>query len=455
MTENLQPNATEIEGSVLGAILSSPGIADQVIPMLPPMAFYDDKHEQIYKAITEMHKLNQPIDILTLSKFLNEKKILQALGGAYFISTLTNKVLNEENTLFHAQVILDKYAQREIIRICQVAISRSLDTYEVGAAYQSLKNGIDEVDGMLNKQSKNVSFSALVDKSVDQYREREAKRLAGGDIGIPTGLTDLDNEIGGYQDGKLIIIGARPSMGKTAFILHGAKAAALRKYRPAIFSLETEDVKLVDRMIIAESDVNAYHYRFGTMSEAEMRAVLAAQDKLRTLDIDIDDSSSSSVSRIRSKCRVLKKKNLLDIVYVDYLQLVESEGGQNREQEVAKISRGLKKLARELKVPVVLLVQLSRETEKRNDKKPHLTDMRESGAIEQDADVVMFPWRPSYYDPNAMIEGTDVSWEGKGAMVIAKNKEGQCGDVKFHHNKNLTKFYDYNHGKIEVNEDPF
>jgi replicative DNA helicase len=442
MIDQKMPNAIELEAVVLGAILQESGLGDEIFPLLPPLAFYDDKHEIIYRAILEMSKdTGKKVDSLTLGQFLNSKKLLDQAGGFQYLSQISQGYVTEEHVIFHAHLIRDRYLQRLIINGCSGTMQRAFDGFEVADAYDNLRKLIDEVDGILSNNSKDDSFGSIVERSITRAQTREEIVKKGGHLGIPTGLTDLNKQIGGWQPQKVYIVGARPSMGKTALMLHFAKSAAKALEPPAVFSLETDDLSLVDRVIIGESGVKAQNFRMGLMDEMEWRQVRDAQIRIKDLHIHIDDTSSVTVSRIRAKCRHLQKKGKLKVLFLDYVQLMEGEEGNNREQQLSKISRGLKRLARDLNIPVVLLAQLSRKVEDKEGKKPGMSDIRECGSLEQDADVIMFPWRPSYYKKDAM-DGNE-SWKNKGALVIVKNKEGATGDVKFTHNSNLTQFYDY------------
>ncbi len=440
----IPPQACDLEEAVLGALMIESEAIDGVVG-LKPSHFYKDAHQKIFESILNLRSKNNPIDILTVLEELKKKKYLDDVGGPYYISILTSKVASASHVNFHAKVIKQKFIQRELIRISSEIYKKAYeDNCDIDDLIDFYNNFIDKIVSDISDISSGKAWNDLLKETIKLAETREALRKKGEVLGIKTPLKILTKYTGGWQNGELIVLAARPSQGKTALCIAILKEAAFMNEAPCLFSLETVDTKLADRIIVGESQVNYDNYKMGFMEPSEWVQITNAYSKLLNLDIYIDDKSNASMDYIKSKCRILKKKNKCSIILIDYLQLAQEEKTKNtiREQEVAIMSRKAKLMAKELNVPVIILSQVNRGVETRNgDKRPQLSDLRESGAIEADADVVMFIYRAEYY---GFLEDQDGnSTKGIGELIVAKNKEGKIGTIKFRYNESLTQINDY------------
>ncbi len=431
----IPPQARELEEAVLGAIMLEKSAFDTVIEILKEECFYVEAHQRIFSAMTKLSAKSMPVDILTVVEELRLAEELETVGGPFYVTKLTNAVVSSANIEAHARIVLQKFIQRELIRISGEIISDAYeDSTDVFTLLDAAESKLFEVTNTHLRNNYDTIHAALAKtiKRIDELRTRNE------DInGVPSGFPSLDKITNGWQNTDLIILAARPSVGKTAFALNLARNAALHPSHPtpvALFSLEMSSGQIVQRMLSAESDVPLEKISRGKLEEHEMRQLYTQGiDRLSKAPVFIDDTPALNIFELRAKCRRLKNKHNLGLIIIDYLQLMSGTGDNrngNREQEISKISRDLKGLAKELGVPVVALSQLSREVEKRKDanKMPQLSDLRESGAIEQDADLVMFLYRPEYYDVTSNEFGE--SNKGETHVKIAKHRNGMLDIIK-------------------------
>jgi replicative DNA helicase len=441
------PQAKELEEAVLGAIMLEKSAFDTVVEILKPECFYVDSHQRIFRAMQSLANKSQPIDILTVVEELRSKEELDVVGGPYYVTRLTNSVVSSANIEAHSRIVLQKFIQRELIRISGEIISDAYeDSTDVFDLLDQAESKIYEVTSTHLRNNYETIDSVLV-KTIQRIEDLRHKNE---DItGVPSGFPSLDRVTYGWQSTDLIILAARPSVGKTAFALNLARNAALHPTKPtpvAVFSLEMSAGQLVQRILSAESEIWLEKISRGKMEEHEMKQLYARGiQRLAQAPIFIDDTPALNIFELRAKCRRLKNANNIGLIIIDYLQLMSGTGenrNSNREQEISNISRSLKGLAKELQVPIVALSQLSREVEKRKDgnKMPQLSDLRESGAIEQDADMVCFLYRPEYYDVTSNEMGE--SNRGETHVRIAKHRNGSLETIKLRALLHIQKFVD-------------
>ena len=384
--------------------------------------------------------------MLTTTQRLKDKNILDEVGGPGYITELTRHVSSAAHIEQHARIIQDKFLQREMIRMLSELINEAYkdDTDELEMMYAAHTQTIDD---LMAGNAGMMHIREILKLTTEDIQERQRQVLAGETAGVTTGLADLDRLNSGWQPGDLIVVAARPSMGKTAIALNlFTKAPAVHGKKICMFSLEMENIKLSQRLILSYGGIERDNMKSGKMTDGDWKAYNSALHDLEQLPIYIDDTAATTIKYIDAVVRNKIRKGECDLVVIDYLQLVESPSGygnKNREREVAEISRGLKKTAKTAGVPVILLAQLNRALENRDDKKPRLADLRESGAIEQDADIVIFPWRPCYYDADA-TDSVGTSLQNVMFLEIAKYREGRVGTILARHNEDLTQFFDYN-----------
>jgi len=434
MADRLPPQNMEAEQAVLGAIFLEPSSLTLASEILMPEDFYRGAHQRIFNAMLKLSDKGQAVDLITVTEELAATKLLEDTGGISFLSELAGSVPTAANIEYYAKIVEEKSLLRRLIR---TATSIAQDSYtredEVEDLLGEAEKSILEVS-----QRKNVgAFHHIKDVLVSTYDNIEIMHNRVGDItGIATGFAELDKMTAGFQRNDLIIVGARPSVGKTAFALNIAQNVATKTdEKVAIFSLEMGAEQLVMRMLCAEGNIDAQRLRTGSLTDEDWGKLTMAMGSLSNAGIYIDDTPGLRVNEIRSKCRRLKQEHGLGMILIDYLQLVLGSGrsGENRQQEVSEISRSLKALARELQVPVIALSQLSRGVEQRQDKRPMMSDIRESGSIEQDADIVAFLYRDDYYDKES---------ENKNIIeiIIAKQRNGPTGTVSLAFVKEYNKF---------------
>ncbi len=440
----LPPQAVDLEEAVLGALmLEKEALNSNSVEILQPNSFYKESHQKIFACIRDLFGRTEPVDILTVTQELKKRGELDLVGGAYFITQLTNRIASAANIESHARIILQKYIQRELIRISSEIIT---DAYDETTDVLSL---LDKAEASLfgiaenNLKSNYSNMTELVQLAMEQIAK--AKDNENGVIGVPSGFTSLDRYTAGWQPSDLVIIAARPAMGKTAYVLSLARNAAVDFKKPvAFFSLEMSSIQLVTRLISAESGISSEKLRSGDLKAYEIQQIQTKINQLSDAKIFIDDTPGLSVFDLRAKARRLKSKNDIQMIIIDYLQLMTAggDGRGNREQEISAISRSLKSIAKELNIPVLALSQLSRAVESRGgDKKPQLSDLRESGSIEQDADMVQFIHRPEYYNLQEDADGN--STQGVANIIIAKHRNGAVGEVKLKFIDYLAKFEDF------------
>jgi replicative DNA helicase len=439
----LQPQAVELEEAVLGAMMLEKEALSQVIDILKPESFYKPAHQSVYRAIVELFKNSEPVDILTVVSQLKKAGELEIAGGAFAISQLTNRVASSANIEYHARIVAQKFLQRELIRLSTDTIHRSYEesTDVFDLLDTATKNIFELVDANVRKQ--HDKMSTLVAEAIKQIEI--AGTQTSGVTGVPSGFTALDRVTSGWQRSDLVVLAARPGMGKTAFVLTIARNASVEFSRPtAVFSLEMSSLQLVNRLISGEAELNQEKIRKGNLEPYEWQQLNSRIGSLTKAPLYIDDTPALSIFELRAKARRLKENFGIEMIIIDYLQLMTagSDNKGNREQEISYISRSLKGLAKELNIPIIALSQLSRSVEQRatGSKRPQLSDLRESGAIEQDADMVLFIYRPEYY---GLIEDENGnSTKGRAEVIIAKHRNGSLEDVPLRFIGQFAKFAD-------------
>lgn len=447
----LPPQAPDLEEAVLGALMLEKNALNTVVEFLKPEHFYADAHKEIYQSIIDLFKASEPVDMRTVVNQLRKNAKLELVGGAYIIAELTAKVSSAANIEYHARVIIEMAIKRELIHIAsQIHHDAYEDTTDVFELLDKTEQSVFEIsDSNLRKNYDNMRN--LMARAIQELQI--LKDHKDGLTGVPSGFTSLDRITSGWQKSDLVIIAARPGMGKTAFVVSSLRNAAVDfKIPVAIFSLEMASVQLVNRMISAEAELEGDKIRRGNLADHEWTQLVHKTSRLSSAPIFIDDTPALSILELRAKCRRLKAEHNVQLIVIDYLQLMRGELGGNREQEIASISRALKGIAKELNVPVLALSQLSRGVETRGgDKRPQLSDLRESGSIEQDADIVMFLYRPEYYKITVDEEGMPT--QGMAEVIVAKHRNGSTGTAKLKFIGKFTKFADFD--APSSHENPF
>lgn len=433
------PQALPLEEAVLGALMLDREALPMVMDLLSPESFYLEAHQHIYRAIIKLFERSNPVDLLTVTEELRGSGDLEKIGGGYYLVELSHRVASAANIEYHARIIAQKHIQRELIRISNATIR---DAYEdTTDVFRLLEKTEADFFGIAHKKAKTASKISDLTPAVLLEAEA-AMNHVGETVGIPSGLSALDKESGGWRSPDLVIVAGRPAMGKTALALKLAIGAAESGTPVAVFSLEMSRSQLVHRMVCMKAGVNGQSARNGKLSKDDFRRMCEAQGPVDALPIYIDDTPALSIMEVRAYARRLKMQRGIGLVIVDYLQLMTGGGerGQNREQEVARISAGLKSLAKELEVPVIALAQLSRAVETRGgSKRPQMSDLRESGAIENDADMVIFPYRPEYY--GILEDENGSSLKGVSELIIGKNRHGRCCPVMVGFNDTSARFH--------------
>lgn len=434
LLDRIPPQNLEAEQAVLGAVLLDGDALVTAMERIGSEDFYGTKHQYIFEAMIELAEANDPVDLVTLTNRLQDKQQLEQIGGVSYLTQLANSVPTAANVDYYAQIIEEKSLMRRLIRAAsQIASTGYTSSEAVGSLLSDAEQRIMEI----SQRRSNSGFVSIRDVLMEVFDRVEfLYQHKGGATGIASGFRDLDKMTSGFQRSDLIIVAARPSVGKTAFALNIAQNVGVReKETVAIFSLEMGASQLVQRMICAEANVDANRLRTGFLENDDWEKMTMAIGTMAEANIYIDDSPAVTVADIRAKCRRLKKEKGLGMILIDYLQLIHGRGkaGDNRQQEVSEISRTLKQIARELEVPVIALSQLSRGVEQRQDKRPMMSDLRESGSIEQDADIVAFLYRDDYY--NQETEKKNII-----EIIIAKQRNGPVGTVELAFLKNYNKF---------------
>lgn len=447
--DRVPPQARDLEEAVLGSMMLDKEAVAEVIDILKPESFYVEAHQHIYEAIHDLFAKSQPVDILTVCEQLRSNGKLDEVGGAFAVSQLTMRVASTANIEYYARIVAEKYIMRELIKssteIIKDAYDDSTDVFDLLDKAEKRLFSITEQNLRRSYDSMNNLVAAAIKQLEDIKNHQE------GLIGVPSGFTELDMLTAGWQKSDLIILAARPSMGKTAFALNLARNAAIDYGRGvAIFSLEMSSLQLVNRLITAETGISAEKLKRADLQPHEWVQLTSKVEKLATAPIFIDDTPGINIFELRAKCRRLKMQHDVQLILIDYLQLMsggssDKKGGAgNREQEISLISRSLKGIAKELNVPVIALSQLSRAVETRGgDKRPQLSDLRESGSIEQDADMVMFLYRPEYYNLTQDEEGNSTA--GVTEVMVSKHRNGALKNVKIRFAKELARFTNYDH----------
>ncbi len=441
--DKLPPQAVEIEEAVLGALLIDKDAISSVIDILKAKSFYVEAHQKIYECIQGLFANSKAIDLLTVTENLKKLGILAEVGGPFYLTQLTNRVASAANIEHHAHIVAEKYILRELIRTSNQVIR---DAYEDTTDVFDLLDRTEQSLFEITEQNVSRNFEQMTSlvpsalKKIDETRNSDQK----GIVGIPSGFTELDSITAGWQRSDLIIIAARPAMGKTAFTLALGRNAAVDHNMPiAIFSLEMSALQLVNRLMSGEAHIPGEMLKKGTLDDNVWNQLTKKVEKLSSAPIYIDDTPGINIFELRAKCRRLKMQYDIQMIIIDYLQLMSgtSDKKGNREQEISSISRSLKGIAKELNVPVIALSQLSRAVETRGgDKKPMLSDLRESGAIEQDADMVLFLYRPEYYGFDQDDQGNPTA--GVAEVIIAKHRHGAIGTIRTRFISSLAKFTD-------------
>jgi replicative DNA helicase len=441
MYSMVPPQATEVEEIVLAALILESDAITKVD--LVPEVFYKHEHQVIFRAIYQLNEDGKNIDLITVTQKLKEQNQLNDLGGPGEITKLTRNVASAAHLEHHVRILLQYFVRRELIRVStqvlQCSYDTSIDLSDIMDIYDKAVTDIDRV--LMGKYSGRELRIILKDLRIEITRRAELSKI-GGLTGVSTGFGVLNKYTSGWQPGWLVILASRPGMGKTAIAINRfAKEAARTGKWVNIFSLEMEDISLAERLVIGSSGINTYDFKNGKLTDEDWERYNEAEAELEKLPVYIDDSPYVKVSHIRNVARTNKRKNMCDLIIIDYLQLADAGDNlknRNREQEISDITRRLKALAKELKVPIILLSQLSRKVEERASKRPILSDLRESGSIEQDADLVIFPFRPGYYES---LNGENVS-SNEGVLILAKNRHGKTGDIVFWYNSTMTDFSD-------------
>ncbi len=437
----LPPQALDVEEAVLGALMLERDAYVTVADIIDTGSFYKDEHRKVFEAIKYLSTHERPVDLLMVTQELKNREQLEEVGGPLYITQLTSRVASAAHLEFHARIIAQKFIQRELIRVSSEIQVKAYDaTMDVDDLIDFSETSLFKVaEGNIKKET--LPIKPILREAARQIEE--ASRREDGLSGIPSGFTALDRITSGWQKTDLVIIAARPAMGKTAFVLSMARNMAVEHRKPvAVFSLEMSSVQLVNRLIAAETELGSDKIKNGRLAEWEWEHFNRKLNVLEEAPMFIDDTPALSIFEFRAKCRRLKLQHDIGVVIVDYLQLMTAgtDGRGNREQEVSLISRSLKAIAKELDIPIIALSQLNRSVESREGKRPQLSDLRESGAIEQDADLVLFIHRPEYYGITEDENGNSLL--GVAEIIVAKHRNGSVGDVQLAFKKQQVKFCD-------------
>ena len=435
------PQALDLEEAVLGAMMLEKDKLADVIELLQPEVFYKYEHQRIFASIQRLFSQVKPVDILTVTDELRLSGELDAVGGPYYIATLTNRVASSANIEYHSRILIQKFIQRELIRVSSDIIQNA---YEDTTDVFDLLDKAEEHLFRLSETSLRRSYrpmTSLIKEAINDIAK--GNRQDGGLKGVGSGFTEIDRLTSGWQKSDLIIVASRPGMGKTAFALTMARNVAVDFKKPiAVFSLEMSAVQLVLRLISSETEIPSEKLKRGNLTDNDWERLNANISGLINAQLFIDDTPALTVFELRAKSRRMKAQHHIEMIILDYMQLMQGapEHKGNREQEISAISRSLKGLSKELEIPIIALSQLSREVEKRTVKKPILSDLRESGSIEQDADMVLFIYRPEYYNLTQDADGNDT--HGLAEISIAKNRNGPTKDIRLRFEANFAKFRD-------------
>ncbi len=433
--QRTMPNSLEAEQSVVGSMLIDKAAIQTASDLLHPDDFYNQQLGMLFEAMVDLYKEGTPVDNVTLQNHLKAKNAPPQVYNMDYILSIASNVPTSANVKYYADIVYEKSKVRNLIHSCQDIIN---DCYQDNTELEALMNDTEKEIFKITQLSNSSDFVPISEVVMNALnRIEQASKMQGTVTGLATGFTDLDYKTAGFQPSDLILIAARPSMGKTAFVLNIAQYMAFHQDKTvAVFSLEMSKEQLVNRLMSMESHVDSQHIRTGDMSDGDWENLIESADVIGRSHLIIDDTPGISIQELQSKCRKYKLEHDLHIIMIDYLQLMSGSGkrsAESRQQEVSEISRSLKALARELNVPVVALSQLSRAVESRPDHRPMMSDLRESGAIEQDADMVMFIYRDDYYNK-------DSEKKGVSEIIIAKQRNGPIGTVELAWLPQFTKF---------------
>lgn len=425
---HLPPQDLDAEKSIIGAILLDQDSLTSIVQVLAPEHFYKQAHSDIYAAVFDLYEKREPIDLVTLTARLKSKGLFDKIGGAAYLADLASNVPTASNIAQYARIVRDHFIKRQLI---SAAAKISQSAFDETGDIRKILDETEQTIFSLSQQQLRQNFMPIRDALAESFdRLDELHKRAGGLRGVSTGFWDLDGKLAGMQDSNLLILASRPGQGKTSMALNIAQHVAVKEGLPVgIFSLEMSKEELVDRLLVAQSDVDAWKLKTGKLDDDDFDRLQEAMGILADAPLFIDDTPAANILEMRTKARRLQVEHGLSLLIVDYLQLIHGRNLENRVQEVSEISQSLKNLARELKIPVLACSQLSRAVEQRGTRKPQLADLRESGAIEQDADVVMFLWRP---DPD---KGEEVT------LDIQKHRNGPTGEIDLMFKAERTKFY--------------
>ena len=433
--EKVPPHSLEAEKSTLGSMMLDQDAIAKAVELLNPEDFYWQSHGIIFRAVRNLFDKSEPVDLVTINEKLREEEKLEDVGGASYITSLVNSVPTAANIEHYAKIVEEKAMLRRLIKVSGKISKLGYNEEE------EVDELIDEAESLIfeiSQKRRVQGFSNVKDVLMDTFDRLEQLHETTSEVtGVPTGFRDLDRMTSGFQDSDLVIIAARPSMGKTALALNIAQYVAVEEDIPvAIFSLEMAKSQLVQRMLCSEAQVDSHRLRTGKLKDTDWRRLSQAAGRLGESSIFIDDTPGMTAMEMRAKARRIKAEHGLGLILIDYLQLMQTTGRtESRQQEVSQLSRSLKGLARELDAPVVSLSQLSRAVEQRNDKRPRLSDLRSSGSIEQDADLVAFIYRDEYYNP-------DTEKQGITEIIVGKQRNGPVGTVELAFQKEYTRFVD-------------
>jgi len=428
MKAKLPPHNIEAEIAVLGSLLVDPDAVVNVLDFVRSEHFYKQEHQVIFEAMVELFDKHQPIDAVTISQQLKKMKKLEIAGGASAIALLSNSVSTSANALSYAQIVHETAIKRQMITLSSELNQLAFDE---GNEITDVLDHAEQSIFALSQRQDHKSFAPIKETLAESFERLDELQKNGGELrGVPTGFMDLDQTLAGFQKSNLIILAARPGMGKTAFSLNMAQYIAVTaKKKVGFFSLEMSKEELVDRLLVGQADIDAWRLKTGRLNQQDFLKISEAMGVLAEASIYIDDTPGLSIFEMRTRARRLMAEHQIDILFVDYLQLAHGKTNDNRVQEVAEISQGLKNIARELKIPVIALSQLSRAIESRGEKTPQLSDLRESGSIEQDADVVMFLYRKD----DDIRESVN--------LKIAKHRNGTLADIDLFFKGDRIKFF--------------
>ena len=437
----IPPNSIEAEQSVLGAMIIDKEAINSALEIIKPEDFYKEANREIFETMIVLFNKNEPVDLITLSEELKRRGTLDNIGGVTYLANLSSSIATTANIKYYCKIVQEKSILRRLIKSSDDIMGKAFeDTEEVSAIIELAERNIFDI----TQGSHREGFSPISEVLLNSFAQIEERAANKGRLtGLETGFIDLDNKLSGLQKSDLILLAARPSMGKTALGINIATHSALKSNaKVAIFSLEMSKEQLVQRVISATSHVDLQKIISGNLSDDEWLKVVDSMGPLSQMNIFIDDTAGISLMEMKAKCRRLKIEKGLDLILVDYLQLMQLEGRQeSRQQEISAISRGLKALAKEMECPVIALSQLSRAPELRSDHRPILSDLRESGAIEQDADVVLFLYRDEYYNKETELKNI-------GELIIAKHRNGPTGSIELVWKGEYTKFLNKENYKL-------